>query len=75
MVRKNMRFSIEEGFQEIARNSMGCFPRRVEFNDPLLVSIAKVPLSRMIDREFDRAHSPSRPVDLISRVFRRLRGA
>ncbi len=75
MVRQNSNFSIDQGFEHMAQEQMGHFPRRVEFRDPLLVSLTNVPLSSLIDQELDRFYSPSGPVELISRVFRRLRGA
>ena len=75
MVMQNSNFSIDKGFEHMAQAQMGRFPRRVEFRDALVVSLTKVPLSNLIDQELDRFYSPSKPVELISRVFRRLRGA
>ncbi len=75
MVRSNNRFSIDQRFQELAASTMGRFPRRAEFTDPLLVNFRKLPLSQLIDRGLDRESAPSGPVELISRVFRRFRKA
>jgi hypothetical protein len=75
MVTQSSKFGIDEGFQQLARDDMGRFPRRVEFRDPLLVSLNNVPLSSLIDQELERFYNPTGPVELISRVFRRLRGA
>jgi hypothetical protein len=75
MVSRSSSYSIDKGFEQMARKEMGRYPRRVEFRDPLLVSLTNVPLSNLIDQELDRFYSPSGPVELISRVFRRLRGA
>lgn len=75
MVSHNANFSIDEGFERIARTEMGRLPRRAEFHDPLVVSFAGVPLSSLIDEELDRFYNPSGPVEMITRVFRRLRGA
>ena len=75
MVRQSSRFSIDEGFQAMARSEMGRFPRRTEFRDPLLVSMQNVPLSNLIDQGLQSIYNPAGPVELISRVFRRLRGA
>jgi hypothetical protein len=68
-----LRFAIDESFRQLSQAGAGSFPGRPEFRDPLLVSIQQVPLSRRIDEELDRFYSPSGPVDLISRVFRRFR--
>ena len=75
MVRCNSRFSIDQRFKELAASTMGRFPRRAEFNDPLLANLSKLPLSQLIDRGLDRESEPSGPVQLLSRVFRRFRRA
>jgi len=70
------RFPIDEGFRKLAQPSLPeALPRRAEFKDPLLVSFQNVPLSRVIDQELDRFYNPAGPVELITRVFRRLRRA
>lgn len=70
------RFSIDEGFRELATAAThDVFPTRREFRDPLLVTFQNVPLSRLIDQELERHYAPpsAGPVEYISRVFRRLR--
>lgn len=67
------RFSIEDAFKQLAGSETAVLPVRPEFRDPLLVSFQDVQLSRVIDAELDRFYNPSGPVELISRVFRRLR--
>lgn len=76
MVSGPAHFSIEEAFRQLASDeSRPPFARRPEFHDPLLVSFQDVPLSRLIDQELERFYHPSGagPVELISRMFRRLR--
>ena len=70
-----MTYRIEERFQQISTPAAR-LPRRREFQDPLISALQGVPLSRVIDQELDRFHNPAGgPVDVISRVFRRLRGS
>ncbi|MGE0710112.1 MAG: hypothetical protein AB7N76_31590 [Planctomycetota bacterium] len=69
-----MTYRIEERFQQLVSPSPLRLPRRSEFQDPLLASLQGVPLSKMIDQELDRFYNPAGPVDVLSRVFRRLRG-
>ena len=75
MARDQSNFSIDEGFEQIARTEMGRLPRRAEFHDPLVVSFAGVRLSALIDEQLERFYNPAGPVEMISRVFRRLRRA
>ena len=77
MVSGPERFSIEQAFQKLACDeSRPEVPKRPEFRDPLLVTFQSVSLSRVIDAELDRFYNPSGsgPVELITRMFRRLRG-
>lgn len=77
MVSGPERFSIEEAFQSLSSDEPRPeVPRRPEFRDPLLVSFQSVPLSRLIDEELERFYNPNSagPVQLITRMFRRLRG-
>jgi hypothetical protein len=70
-----MTFRIDERFQQITAPA-AALPRRPEFRDPVISALQGVRLSHVIDVEFDRFHNPAGgPIDVISRVFRRLRGA
>lgn len=76
MVSGPARFSIDEAFRQLAsEDARPSFPQRPEFHDPLLVAFQDVPLSRLIDQELERFYHPSNsgPVELITRMFRRLR--
>jgi hypothetical protein len=78
MVSGTARFSIEEAFRQLGAEEVRSeVPSRPEFKDPLIVSFQSVPLSRLIDQELDRFYNPGSngPVELISRMFRRLRRA
>ena len=79
MVSGPARFSIDEAFRQLSSEEARVeVPKRREFRDPLLVSFQSVPLSRLIDEELERFYNPSAassPVELITRMFRRLRGA
>ena len=69
-----MTYAIEERFQQISTPAPR-FPRRPEFRDPVVSALQRVELAEVIDQELDRFHNPAGgPVDVISRVFRRLRG-
>jgi hypothetical protein len=74
MVSGPTRFSIDEGFRQLAgMEGFSEIPQRQEFCDPLLVSFQEIPLSRLIDEELERFYNPSNgAVQMISRVFRRL---
>lgn len=76
MVSGPARFSIDEGFRQLAAaETLAEIPQRTEFRDPLLVSFQDVSLSRLIDGELERFYNPSSgAVEMISRVFRRFRG-
>lgn len=76
MVSGPAQFSIDEAFRQLTSDvTRPPVPQRPEFHDPLLVSFQDVPLSRLIDEELERFYHPAQggPVELISRVFRRLR--
>ncbi len=76
MVSGPARFSIDEAFKQLVSDDpRPPFAQRPEFHDPLLVSFQDVPLSRLIDQELERFYHPAGagPVELISRMFRRLR--
>jgi len=66
-----VRFPIDEGLRELS-TSGNRLPKRAEFEDALIASFQAVPLSRVIDQELDRFYADPGPVDMISRVFRRL---
>jgi hypothetical protein len=77
MVSGPERFSIEEAFQKLSCDEVRPeVPPRPEFRDPLIVSFQAVSLSRLIDEELERHYNPSGsgPVEMITRMFRRLRG-
>lgn len=79
MVSGPARFSIDEAFRQLASEpfTRAEVQKRQEFHDPLLVTFQAVSLSRLIDQELERFYNPAGtgPVELISRMFRRLRGA
>ena len=68
-----LRYPIEEGFTQLASPEVGSLPRRSEFQDPCVASFQRVTLSRLIDQELERFYTPVAG-NVISRVFRRLRG-
>ena len=70
-----MTYRIDERFQQLMAPATA-LPRRPEFRDPVISALQGVRLSQVIDVELERFHNPNGgPVDVISRVFRRLRGA
>jgi len=69
-----MTYRIDERFQQLSAPATR-LPRRPEFQDPVISALQGVRLSHVIDQELDRFHNPAGgPVDVISRVFRRMRG-
>lgn len=72
MVSGPARYSIDEGFRQLtAVESLGAFPSRPEFRDPVVDAFQSVALSRLIDQELERFYNPR--IELSSRVFRRFR--
>ena len=70
-----MTYRINERFLQILAPAAS-LPSRPDFQDPVISALQGVRLSQVIDSELDRFHNPAGgPVDVISRVFRRLRGA
>lgn len=70
-------FSIEECFREIwsdERRDAG--PPRAPFADPVLASFRGVSLSKLIDSEYERQHSPpsNGATRILKRVLGKLRG-
>jgi hypothetical protein len=73
MVLGPAQFSIEEAFRQLsATDDLLSIRQRPEFEDPLLVSLQSVSLSRVIDEELERFYNPADRVDVVSRVFRRI---
>ena len=67
-----MTYPIDERLRQLCNSPH--LPRRAEFQDPLLNTLQAVSsLSSVIDQELDRHYTPNTPVDLLSRVFSRLR--